>query len=259
VFGGIDDVTRSLGHATWWSARVKQSSAPASHAKPTATARTARPDSERAVLEFLHARGVPVIPSILAASRDVAVAFALERDAPLALKIASRDIAHKTEVGGVVLGVTGRAAVGDAFDRILASVKERRPDARIDGVLVSPMRQGGLEFLVGTIRDPQWGPVLAVGLGGIWVEVLADTQQRLLPVTPAEVRSMLTSLRASKLLQGYRGSAPVDLDRLSRVIADIGDAALALGSDLVSLEINPLRVEGSRIEALDGLAIWSTA
>ena len=198
-----------------------------------------------------------MIPARLAKSRDEAVAIASALGAPVALKIDSPDIAHKTDVGGVRLDVAGEAAVAAAHDEILAAVARAAPQARIDGVLVSPMRAGGLELLVGTVRDPQWGPVLAVGLGGIWVEALADTRLRLLPVTPAEVREMLTSLRAAKLLGGFRGTPAADLARVSEVIAAIGDAALALGDELVTLEVNPLWVNGSEVEALDALSVWS--
>ena len=115
----------------------------------------------------------------------------------------------------------------------------------------------GLEILVGTVRDPQWGLTLAVGLGGVWVEALADTQLRLLPVTPVEAREMLIGLRAARLLQGFRGTPAADLDRLAEVIAAIGDAALALGERLTTLEVNPLWVRGAEIEALDGLAVYA--
>jgi succinyl-CoA synthetase beta subunit len=159
----------------------------------------------------------------------------------------------------VQLDLQGAAAVGAAFDAILASVRAAKPEAKLDGVLVSPMRRDGLEILVGTVRDPQWGLTLAVGLGGVWVEALADTQLRLLPVTPGEAREMLTGLRAAKLLQGFRGTPAVDLDRLAEVIAAIGDSALALGDSLETLEVNPLWVRGDEIEALDALAVWAKA
>ena len=121
---------------------------------------------------------------------------------------------------------------------------------------MSPMRSTGVELFVGTMRDPQWGPAIAVGLGGIWVEALEDTSLRLLPVTAADVEEMLSELRGRKLLDGFRGAAAVDRTAMAKVIAAIGDAALALGPQLVSLEINPLLVDGARAEALDALAIW---
>jgi acetate---CoA ligase (ADP-forming) len=254
VFGGVEAVVGALGRISRWSAWVEQGPA-----APRASVQLSgvRPDDERGVLDYLAARGVPVIPARLARTRDEAVDFAATLGSEVALKIASRDIAHKTDVGGVKLDVRGDAAVAAAFDAILAGVAAAKPEAKLEGVLVSPMRSGGLEILVGTVRDPQWGLTLAVGLGGVWVEALADTQLRLLPVTPAEAREMLTALRAAKLLQGFRGTPAVDLDRLAEVIAAIGDAALALGDRLVTLEVNPLWVRGADIEALDGLVVYA--
>jgi acyl-CoA synthetase (NDP forming) len=257
AFGGLEAVVVALGHISRWSTWL-QTPTSAEQSLPVVPANE-RPDSERATLDYLASRGVPVIPARLARTRGEAVDFAASMGTPVAMKIASPDIAHKTEVGGVRLDLEGDAAVGAAFDNLLAAVRLARPDARLDGVLVSPMRSGGLEILVGTVRDPQWGLTLAVGLGGVWVEALADTQLQVLPVSPQEAKAMLGRLRAARLLQGFRGSPPVDLDRLAAVIAGIGDAALALGDSLAALEVNPLWVRGSDIEALDALALWTDA
>ena len=108
------------------------------------------------------------------------------------------------------------------------------------------MRSGGLELFVGCTRDPQWGPVIAVGLGGVWVEVLQDVALRPLPIDGAEVKRMLAELRGAKLLHGVRGMPAADLDAVADVIARIGDAAVALGADLEALEVNPLWVRGCR-------------
>ena len=174
----------------------------------------------------------------------------------LALKILSPDIAHKTEVGGVLLEVAP-AEAGAAFDRIMAAVAEKRPEARVSGVTVSPMRRGGIELLVGVTRDPSWGPTITFGFGGVLVEVLGDVAIAPLPVDREEILEKLQALRGARLLHGYRGAAAADLSRLAEVIVAIGEAALRLGPELASLEINPLLVDGSRIEALDGLVTWS--
>jgi len=133
------------------------------------------------------------------------------------------------------------------------------PAASVDGVLVTPMRTGGAELLAGVTVDAAFGPVLAVGLGGIWVEVLNDTSLRLLPVDAAEVRRMLGELRGLPLLQGARGARPADLDAVAEVIAALGEAALSLGraqnGALRALEVNPLWVNGDQVEALDVLVI----
>ena len=125
----------------------------------------------------------------------------------------------------------------------------------IDGVLVAPMRSGRLELLAGVTKDPTFGPVLAVGLGGVWVEIMGDTALRVLPVDAGEVKKMLGELKAAPLLQGARGSQPVDLDALAAVIAKLGDTAVSLGDSLGALEVNPLWVNGSQIESLDVLVI----
>ena len=119
------------------------------------------------------------------------------------------------------------------------------------------MRRGGTELLVGVVRDPHWGPMLAVALGGLFVEVLKDSALAPLPVSPAQARQMLDGLRGRAVLDGVRGAPPADLDALAALIARTGDLALALGDDLESLEINPLLVDGTTIEALDAVVTWA--
>lgn len=249
---GAHHALRAMSGAFAWSRRVREvrsvSAAPA--------AAGVRPKSEQETLAYLASRGLPVICSVLARSPDEAVAAARQFGEPIAMKIASPDIAHKTDIGGVLLNLSGDAAVADACAQILTSVMRAKPEARIEGIAVSPMRTGGVELFVGTLRDAQWGPCIVVGLGGIWVEALKDTSLRLLPVAPAEVLEMLSELRGATLLDGFRGAPAVDRAALAEIVARIGDAALALGEDLVSLEINPLWMRGGRAEALDALAVW---
>jgi succinyl-CoA synthetase beta subunit len=127
--------------------------------------------------------------------------------------------------------------------------------AQAEGVLVTPMRDGGTELLAGVTVDPTFGPVLAVGLGGVWVEILQDTSLRVLPVDPAEVRRMLSELRGLPLLSGARGRPAADLDAVAAAVARIADAALSLGGGLRALEVNPLWVSGDQVEALDVLVV----
>jgi hypothetical protein len=195
---------------------------------------------------------VPIVPAIVVRDEESAAAAARDAGGPVVLKIASADIQHKSDIGGVALNVSGDSHVAAAFRRVMAAAPA---GARVDGVLVSPMRERGLELFVGCTRDPQWGPVLAVGLGGIFVEILQDVALRVLPVTPAEVRRMLGELKGAKMLQGQRGVPPADLDALAGTIARIGDSALALGTKLDELDVNPLWVRGAQVEALDALAV----
>ncbi len=214
-----------------------------------------RPCGERETLAFLAAHGVPVTPAQLATSAPEAMAAATAIGGPVVCKIASPDIAHKTEAGGVRLGVDP-AQAGEAYDAIVAAARTYDPAARIEGVLIAPMRNGGAELIVGVVNDPDWGLALTAGSGGVLTEVLGDSATRLLPIGPAEARAMVLSLKGARLLTGFRGAPPADLDALADAIVAIGDAAAALGPHLAALEVNPLRVAGNEIEALDALAIW---
>jgi succinyl-CoA synthetase beta subunit len=204
-------------------------------------------------LDHLGRHGVPIVPATLATDEASAVAAARALGGPVVVKIARADIQHKSDIGGVALNVDGDEAVAAAFRRVMAAAPV---GAKVDGVLVSPMRERGLELFVGCARDAQWGPVLAVGLGGIFVEVLQDVALRVLPVPPEEVRRMLGELKGAKLLDGQRGIPAADLDAVATAIARIGDAVVALGPALEEFDVNPLWVRGSRVEALDALAVW---
>ena len=252
VSAGLHHGMNALGKAFWWSEQQRRLGG-ASASIATIADADDRPRSERATLDYLARCNVPVVPVALAQDADQAVALARATGGRVALKIASDDIAHKSDIGGVVLNLQGDDAVADAFRRVMAVAPH---GARVDGVLVAPMRSGGLELFVGCTRDPQWGPVMAVGLGGVWVEVLQDVSLRPLPIDATEVKRMLGELRGAKLLHGARGMAPADLDAVAAVIARIGDAAVALGQDLDALEVNPLWVRGADVEALDALAVW---
>ncbi|RJG00666.1 acetate--CoA ligase family protein [Noviherbaspirillum sedimenti] len=255
---GMDAAMKAIGSAYQWSDRMRTArTGTSTTVKPIAGIN--RPRSERETLEYLQSHGVPVIPARVVRSREEAASAAQEMNGVVVLKILSPDIAHKTEVGGVMLNVDGGAAAADGYDTIMRNVGGAAPHARIDGIIVSPMRSQGTELFIGIVRDPSFGLAIAVGLGGIWIEALDDTALRLLPVTPDEVLEMFGELKAQRLLTGYRGAPPVDLAALSVVVAAVGRAAIALGPELASLEINPLSINADKIEALDALATWSAS
>jgi hypothetical protein len=179
------------------------------------------------------------------------VAAARELATPVALKISSAHVSHKSDIGGVLLNLSGDEAVRAGYEQVVAASK---PHNAGNEVLVTSMRPGGVEVLAGVTIDPGFGPVLAVGLGGIWVEVLRDTSLRVLPAAAADVRQMLTELRGLPLLSGARGGAAADLDRLADVVAGLGELATSVPG-LIALEVNPLWVSGDQIEALDVLVI----
>ena len=146
---------------------------------------------------------------------------------PVAMKIVSPDIPHKTEVGGVVLGVEGAAAAEAAFERIMENAARHAPDARIDGVLISPMISGGVECILGAKIDPVFGPVVMFGLGGILTEVLRDVAFRRAPFGPDVAREMIDELKGAAVLKGARGQPPADLDALADAIAKLSLFAAA--------------------------------
>lgn len=213
------------------------------------------PLSEVQARALLEDAGIPVVPAQHVRSAAEARAAAGRFGGPVAMKIVSADLPHKSDVGGVRLGVDA-AAAAEAYEEIVAACAAKAPEARLDGVLVSPMRPDGLELLVGVTRDPDWGLMLAVGLGGVLVEVLDDVALTPLPVSPDRARSMLQSLRGAALLRGVRGRPGADVDALAETVSAVGRLAEELGPRLESLEINPLRVAGERIEALDALVTW---
>lgn len=258
VSTGVVPTLRALGAIAAWREGLDTIARPETQAGPI----TVPPVSQRkgAWSEFqaralLSDAGIPVIPSTLAGSAEEAIAAAATYRGPAVLKIVSPDILHKSDMGGVELHLNGEQEVRAAYDRILQAAK-RQPTARIDGVLVSPMRSGGSELIVGVVRDPQWGPMLVLGLGGIFVEVLNDSVILPLPTSAVRVERALARLRGAAILDGVRGKRAADKGALCEVIAKIGALAVALGDNLESLEVNPLVVNGSEIEALDALVTW---
>jgi acetate---CoA ligase (ADP-forming) len=260
--GGLDLGMRALGYALrWLENRGRVRVAPDRSAVLEPASSRAWPAglwSEVEARRLLADARVPVVPGGLACSADEAAEIAGKVGLPVALKVCSAQITHKSDIGGVVLGLGSEAEVRAGYEKVRAAGLAV-PEASIDGVLVTPMRTGGAELLAGVTVDPAFGPVLAVGLGGIWVEVLNDTSLRLLPVDAAEVRRMLGELRGLPLLQGARGAAPADLDAVAEAIARLGEVALtlngALHGALRALEVNPLWVNGDQVEALDVLVI----
>ncbi|WP_221793950.1 acetate--CoA ligase family protein [Aquisediminimonas sediminicola] len=255
IGAGLDQGLLAVSNAMHWVERRGQWREAPPAVRPDE--KRARPVTEREALAYLDQQHVQVVPIRLAHSADEAVAFARANNGPIAMKVSSPDIAHKTEVGGVALGLEGDEAVAAAYRQMMESVTRLRPDAEVEGVLIAPMRTDGVELFVGVMRDDQWGPTIAVGLGGIWVELLKDTSIRLLPIDKEEARCMLSELRGSGILDGFRGGQAVDRDALAEAIVGIGNAALALGPDLLSLEVNPLLARPEAVEALDALVGWA--
>ena len=188
---------------------------------------------------LLGAYGIQCAVGPVVADGEAAAAAAGRVGFPVALKVASPDISHKSDVGGVVLGLSDAGAVRQATAAMLARVAAARPGARVDGVLVQPMVTGGKELLVGLVRDAQFGPLLMVGFGGIYVELLGDTASRLAPVTAAEALIMLDELRMAPALRGARGERPVTRAALADTIARFSQIGVDR-PELGEIELNPL-------------------
>ncbi|MCC6530990.1 MAG: acetate--CoA ligase family protein [Burkholderiales bacterium] len=204
----------------------------------------------------LAAYGIRVTQERLATGAEEAGAIAAAFGSPVALKISSADIAHKTEAGGVRLNVTAQAAQS-VFADIVRSAKDYRAGARIEGVLVQEMARPGLELMLGVSRDAVFGPVVAVALGGIQVEALADVVYRVAPVTRDEAARMLQELRGRRLLESVRGAPPRDVDALCDAIERLSWLAIDLVDRVLEVDINPLLVyeRGAGVLAVDGLVV----
>jgi acyl-CoA synthetase (NDP forming) len=204
----------------------------------------------------LAAAGVRVPDGDLAKTADEAVAVAKRIGYPVALKAQAAALSHKTEAGGVILNLADDSALRAAWDTLMRSVKRAAPGVTLDGALVEKMSPKGVELMVGAKRDPQWGTVLLLGLGGIWVEALGDVQ--LLPVDAAEpqIVEALRKLRTAKLLDGFRGAPPADIEAAAGVVMAIGRLMQTV-PEVTEVDVNPLMVhaKGQGATALDALIV----
>lgn len=191
--------------------------------------------------ELLDAYGFPILPWAVAANRREAVERAAALGFPVAMKILSPQIIHKWDVDGVRLGVKSRADVAAAYDAMIDAVRARRPDATIEGVLLQAMAGRGREVILGLSRDPQFGPVLLFGLGGIYVEVFRDVAFRLAPIREFSAQRMIEDTRAAAILRGARGEPPSDIDAVITALLRLSQLALDC-PEVAELDINPLFV-----------------
>jgi len=230
--------------------------------KPTAQAvgrmlaeRAGQTITESQAKALLVQYGVPVVEERLVATVEEAVAAATAVGWPVALKVESPDIAHKTEAGVIRLGVSSQAALRQAWAELMAVVSTITPAPRLNGVLVQPMVPAGVEVMIGARIDPLFGPLVLVGLGGIFVELLKDAATAPAPVTAGEARQMLQSLRGASALGGFRGGPAVDLDRLAEIVSRVSEFAADQQDHLAELDVNPLICAGHRILAVDALIV----
>jgi acetate---CoA ligase (ADP-forming) len=250
----------AIAAATRCAERLRQAPRPV---PPVATALPPLPRgriAEHAAKRILAEAGIPVLREVLATTAGQAQAAASGLGERLVLKIVSPDIPHKTEMGGVMLDVAASGA-GAAYERLVERVAARAPKARIEGVLVSPMAKGGVETILGVQNDPVFGPVVMLGLGGIFVEVLRDVTFRIAPFGVEEARQMIAELRGAAILDGARGQPPCDVAALALALSKLSLFAAAKRAEFASIDINPLlvRPRGEGAAALDALILTPEA
>jgi acetyltransferase len=222
-----------------------------------------RPLVEREAKALLALYGIPTVGETLTTSPDDAVAAARAIGYPVVLKIESPDLPHKTEAGGVLLGVADDEAVRAGFAQIMERAHAYKPDAALAGVLVQEMVTGGQELILGMTQDPSFGPAIAVGLGGIFVEVLHDVALGMPPLTARDCRAMLGRLRGAAILDGSgsRGRGPVDTEAVVQIISRFAQLCIDLRDEVAEIDINPLLVlpvgQGARV--VDCLIVPNTA
>ncbi len=213
--------------------------------------------SEFESVQMLAEYGIPVSQGKVVSSKEEAVAVAESIGYPVVLKIASADIAHKSDTGGVALNLADARAVETAYTGIMDNVQAKAPQAKVDGILVKHMLEPGLEVIIGVSNDPQFGPCILCGLGGIFVEIFKDTALLLVPVTKKEAHGMLLELQSLPLLAGYRGGKVLDTDALADLITHISSFAASHCNTLSELDINPVFVyeKGKGVGVADALLV----
>ena len=208
--------------------------------------------------EVLKQAGINVIETKLATSREEAISLSQQFGFPVALKIASPDIVHKSDAGGVKLGLKTANQVGKAYDQILQAIRQKYPQARIHGVAAQRMARPGVEVIIGMSKDPQFGPVLMFGLGGILVEVLKDVSFRIVPLARRDAAEMVREIKGYPLLEGYRGQEAVDISYLEELLLKVSDF-IEKTPEIRELDLNPIFAYSDGAIAVDARIILEEA
>ncbi|MEZ4501063.1 MAG: acetate--CoA ligase family protein [Dehalococcoidia bacterium] len=208
--------------------------------------------------QLLHDAGVPVTLSRLATSADEAASVATELGFPIVLKVVSPDIAHKSDVGGVVLGLEDADAVRAGYEAMMEKVKANAPGAKTEGVAVQQMAASGTEVIIGTTTDPQFGPVMMFGLGGIFVEVMKDVAFRIIPLEARDASQLVREIKAFPVLEGVRGQAGADLSALEKMILQVSEFAQK-HPEVAELDLNPVIARPDGAIAVDARVVLAEA
>jgi acetyltransferase len=205
---------------------------------------------EPEALQLLQENGFTIPSFHFAKTKAEAVRAATTIGGPVVLKVVSPQVIHKSDVGGVKVNLLGEQAVANAYDEILANIGKAAPDASIDGILVVPCAAAGTELIIGMVRDPQFGPVIMFGLGGIFVEVFKDVSFRVAPFDREVALAMITETRAARILEGVRGQAAVDVEAVAQLLVKVSELA-ARYEDINEIDLNPVRVYAQGAAILD--------
>jgi len=208
--------------------------------------------------ELIKEAGIPVVEAKLAKTKAEAVALTKKMGFPVALKIVSPDVIHKSDAGGVQLGLANATQVAEAFAKILSAVKRHYPKAKIHGISVQKMAKPGVEVIIGMTKDAQFGPVLMFGLGGILVEVLKDVAFRIVPLTKRDAHEMIKEIKGYPLLEGYRGQEPADVSFLEDLLLKVSDF-VDRNPEIKELDLNPIFAYKNRAVAVDARVILEPA
>jgi acetate---CoA ligase (ADP-forming) subunit beta len=203
---------------------------------------------------LLKEMGVPVVRTELAHNRKEAISMSKKIGYPIVMKIVSPDITHKSDVGGVKIGLGNKTQVEKAYAEMMSTIKSKCPQARIEGVSVQKMAPPGVEVIIGVSKDQQFGPLLMFGLGGIMVEVLKDVSFRIVPVRKKDAKIMVTELKGYPLLKGYRGQESVDISFLEDMIVNVSEF-VEKNPAVKELDINPIFAYGKGAIAVDARII----
>ncbi|MFC7694262.1 acetate--CoA ligase family protein [Paeniroseomonas aquatica] len=221
---------------------------------PSLSALPALGGHEAAAKAVLAAAGLLVPPEQACATAQAAVRTAEAIGFPVVAKILSEDIPHKTEIGGVMLGLADATAVEGAFAELMRRARAARPEAQIEGVLIAPMLRGGVETIIGTLRDPVFGPMVMFGLGGVSVELFADVAFASAPLSPARAARLVDGVRGSRLLAGWRGGPALDRAALEAALCAVA-ALAAARPEIASIDVNPFLVQERGGFALDAVIL----
>jgi len=208
--------------------------------------------------ELLKGAGIDVVDTRLATSKEEAISVSQKLGFPVVLKIASADVVHKSDAGGVKLGLKTAKQVGKAYDDIMVAIKKEYPQAKIQGVSVQKMARTWVEVIIGMSKDAQFGPVLMFGLGGILVEILKDVSFRIVPLVKRDAAEMIREIKGYPLLEGYRGQEPVDVANLEDLILKVSDF-VDKNPDIKELDLNPIFAYSDGAVAVDARVILEGA